>query len=133
MRTALDTNVLSAIWDDEPNATDLAEKLGEARRAGTVVICGAVFAEALAHPKVTEDYLASFLQSSGVQIDFVLDKKVWAQAGRRYAEYAARRRSSGGGEDKRLLVDMVIGRTPCCQRMVCSHWIASGIRGIFQG
>jgi predicted nucleic acid-binding protein len=109
MRTAVDTNVLLAIWDDEPSATNLAEMLGKAKLAGTVVICGAVFAEALAHPKVTEDYLVSFLRNSGVEIDFELEEKVWTEAGRRYAGYAARRRLSGGGETKRLLADLVIG------------------------
>jgi len=109
MRTALDMNVLSAILDDEPQAEALAEKLGEARMAGSIVVCGAVFAEAMAHTKATEGMLRKFLREVGVDIAFELGEEVWVEAGRRYALYAGRRRKSSGGEPKRLLADFIIG------------------------
>src|ERR1017187_6255950 len=97
MRTALDTNVLSAILDDEPQAEALASKLGKARMAGSIVVCGVAFAEAMAHAKATEGPLRKFLREVGVDIAFELEEAVWVEAGRRYAVYAARRRASSGG------------------------------------
>lgn len=109
MRTALDTNVLSAILDGEPQAKALAGKLGEARRGGSIVICGAVFAEAMAHARATESSLRRFLGEVGVDIDFELGEAVWVEAGNRNAAYAARRRASSGGVARRLLADFIIG------------------------
>ena len=109
MRTALDTNVLSAILDDEPQAEALADKLGKARMAGSIVVCGVVFAEAMAHAKATEGSLRKFLREVGVDIAFELEEAVWVEAGRRYAAYASRRRASSGGVARRLLADFIIG------------------------
>jgi len=109
MRTALDTNVLSAIWDQEPSAASLSNLLGESSRAGSVVLCAAVYAEAIAHPRVTEEFLGKFLSHAEVVVDFELDEQVWLEAGRRYARYAKRRRRSGQGQPRRLLADFVIG------------------------
>ena len=109
MRTAVDTNVLSAIWGRESNARELAQRLAEARRAGSVAICGVVFAEALACPHASESFVREFLATAGVSVDFDLEERVWVEAGTRYAAYAARRRVSGGGEPKRLLADFIVG------------------------
>jgi len=50
-----------------------------------------------------------FLQQTQVMIEFDLGDKVWREAGLRFAIYAQRRRLSGGGEPKRLLVDFLVG------------------------
>jgi hypothetical protein len=109
MRTALDTNVLSAILDNEPKAEELGEKLGEAKAAGSIVVCGVVFAEAMAHPKATESSVRRFLDDTGVEIAFEFEEAVWVVAGTRYARYAARRRRSSDISSRRLLADFIIG------------------------
>jgi predicted nucleic acid-binding protein len=109
MRTALDTNVLSAILDGQPEAHALVAKLGEARTTGSILVCGAVFAEAMAHPRATEESVRRFLREVDVEIAFELGEAVWAEAGRRFAGYAARRRDSSGGVARRLLADFIVG------------------------
>ena len=109
MRTAIDTNVLSALWSGEPSAQGIAQRLGAAKSEGGLVISPVVYAELLAHPKATEAFLADFLETTRIAIDFSLSKAVWLEAGRRFARYAHRRRASTNEGPKRLLADFVIG------------------------
>src|SRR6266581_929372 len=53
MRTAIDTNVLSALWSKEPFASDIARNLGNAKADGGLVVSAPVYAELLAYPKAT--------------------------------------------------------------------------------
>ena len=50
MRTAIDTNVLSALWSKERFALDIAQNLGSAQSEGGLVVSGPVYAELLAYP-----------------------------------------------------------------------------------
>jgi predicted nucleic acid-binding protein len=109
VRTALDSNVFSAVWSGEPSAQKLISLLGEARREGALLISPFVFAELHAYPGATEDFLRGFLAKTGVVVDFRLEEKVWSETGRRFARYAARRRQSSGAGPKRLLADFLIG------------------------
>ena len=109
MRTAIDTNILSALWSGEPLASEAAGLLGRAHREGGLVICGAVYCELLAHPKATVSFADEFLSKTHIVVDFALDEPVWREAGRTFAEYAVRRRQSGGGTVRRLLVDFLVG------------------------
>lgn len=109
MRTAIDANVISALWSKEPSAERAAELLGGAKRSGGLVMCGAVYAELLAYPRMNEKDLDAFLEKTGVVVDFDLGKGGWIEAGRRFARYAARRRSSGVEGPKRLLADFIVG------------------------
>jgi len=63
----------------------------------------------MAYPNATEEYLDHSLASTRVEVDFVIDEPVWREAGQRFANYADRRRKSGGGEARRLVVDFLIG------------------------
>ena len=47
MRTAIDTNVLSALWSKEPLAEETARKLGNAKTEGGLVAGAPVYAELL--------------------------------------------------------------------------------------
>ena len=105
MRTAVDTNVISALWSREPLASQMAALLGRSHSDGGVVICAPVYAELLAHPKAPADFLDEFLAKTDIAVDFLLDEQVWREAGRVFAAYARRRRRSGDGTAKRLLVD----------------------------
>lgn len=80
-----------------------------AHRDGGLVICGAVYCELLAHPKATVSFTDEFLSRTNIAVDFEPDEPTWREAGRTFAEYADRRRQSGGGAAPRLLVDFLVG------------------------
>ena len=109
MRTAIDTNVLSAIWSGEPSAPALVTQLGAAKLDGALIVSPVVFAELHAYPGATQRFLTSFFESTGVGIDYRLEEKVWTEAGKRFALSAVRRRKSSGTSQKRLLADFIIG------------------------
>ena len=108
MKTAVDTNVFSALWSREPGAGEMIALLGQARSQGGVVVCGAVYAELLAHPKASAVFVDDFLLQTGVAVEFDLDEKIWRDVARAYAAYAQRRRP-GSTQAKRLLVDFLSG------------------------
>lgn len=109
MRTAIDSNIISAIWSGEPSVPKLLQQLAEAKLSGALLISPVVFAELHAYPDATEKFILNFLQTTRVVVDYQLEEKVWLEAGRRFARYAARRRQSGGTTPKRLLADFLIG------------------------
>ena len=109
MRTAIDTNVLSALWSKEPSASHISGMLGTAKAEGGLVVCGPVYAELLAYPKASESFVNDFLADTGITVDFAFEQPVWVEAGRRFARYAKRRRRSAGRGAKRLLADFIIG------------------------
>lgn len=109
MRTAVDTNVLSALWSKEPFAAEIARRLGNARLEGGLVVVAAVYAELLAYPHLSESSVNAFLEGTGIEVDFDLPQSVWIEAGRRFARYAARRRRPEREGPRRLLVDFIIG------------------------
>jgi predicted nucleic acid-binding protein len=87
----------------------MAALLGGSRNAGGLVICAPVYAELLAHPKATQAFVDDFLADTGVMVEFDLEEALWREAARGFADYAGRRRRSGGSEAKRLLVDFIVG------------------------
>jgi hypothetical protein len=109
VRTAIDGNVLSALWSKEPLSSRSAESLGHAKLEGGLVISVAVYAELLAHPQATDSFVNDFLVETGIDIDFDLGQEVWLQAGRRFARYTRRRKRTPGENPKRLLADFIIG------------------------
>lgn len=109
MKTALDTNVLSAIWTHEVTASALSEKLAEAQKDGVLVICGTVFAESLASPVLDERTIRNFLRATGIQIDSAMTESSWSEAGRRYARYIQRKRKHSKEAPKRMLADFIVG------------------------
>jgi len=109
MRTAIDTNVISALWSAEPLSKGLPEILEKAADEGGLVICAPVYAELHAHPGAAADFVDRFLAATAITIDFDLGEPVWREASLRFARYAKRRRGSGGGRAKRFLVDFVVG------------------------
>ena len=108
MRTALDTNVLSALWSKESIAVSLAVNLGNARQSGALIVSAPVYAESLAHPTFPASSIDAFLSETGISVDFDIPREAWLEAGRRYSKYAARKHRTAQ-ESKRLLADFVIG------------------------
>jgi predicted nucleic acid-binding protein len=109
VRTAIDTNVLSAIWSRERNAQSLSESLAHLMRQGTLRIAPVVLSELLAYPGATETFIRNFLTDTMIKIDFELDQQVWLEAGRRFAQHVVRRRAAASHEPKRLLPDYIVG------------------------
>ena len=73
------------------------------------MICGAVFAELLASPGATENFVLHFCTEVGIAIDWMDDESIWRSAGRAYGEYAKKRRRSKTGQPRRILADFLIG------------------------
>lgn len=109
MRTAIDTNIISALWTGESSAEKIAAILARSSRAGGLTIAAPVYAELLAYPGVNTEYLDAFFDTARATVDFRLDEAIWREAGLRFAKHAARRRSSRGGPPRRLLADFIIG------------------------
>lgn len=109
MRTAIDANIFSSIWSNESTAEQVIEQLGNARQEGVLLISPFAFAELFAHPNMTAGDVRSFLDATGVVIDYKLEENVWTEAGLRYARYAARRRLVTGEGPRRILTDFLIG------------------------
>ena len=108
-RTAIDSNVIVALWAREPTATRVADLLRSARAAGPLLIAAPVWAELHAAPGATPAFVARFVADTGIEVDMRLDEPVWRRAALAFAAYAHRRRASGGGHPKRLLVDFLVG------------------------
>lgn len=109
MRTAIDTNIISALWTGEPSAEKIVAILARSSRAGGLTIAAPAYAELLAYPGATPEFVGGFLDSTRAIVDFRLDEAIWREAGLRFAKYAARRRLSRAGAPRRLLADFIIG------------------------
>jgi predicted nucleic acid-binding protein len=108
MKTAVDSNVLSALWSTEPSAPRVWNELKNARSLGAIVICAPVYVELCAHPVATRDLIDKFLAETSIAIEFSLDEEVWRKAAEGFGAYAARRRKASGSSPKRLLADFLI-------------------------
>ncbi len=108
MRTAIDTNVLSALWGRESPAQRIAHLLDDANSRGGVVISPVVYMEARANPHISEADVERFLTTMRVIVDWVLEREVWELATERFVSYARRRRRQGGGEARRFLADYLV-------------------------
>jgi predicted nucleic acid-binding protein len=110
MTTALDTNVIVALWDAEDTLHRAARAaLDKAFNEGTLVITGAVYAELTAAPGRTAAFVDRFCEETGIVVEWVMGEKAWRAAGTAFQGYAARRRKQKGTEARRILADFVIG------------------------
>lgn len=110
MTTAIDSNILIALWNEDDALNTLARSaLDAALSRGTLVIAAPVFAELLAAPSRNEAFLDSFCRETGIQVDWDLGEPIWRLAGRAFQQYVARRRSNRDSGPRRILADFVIG------------------------
>ncbi|HEY2120472.1 MAG TPA: type II toxin-antitoxin system VapC family toxin [Candidatus Acidoferrum sp.] len=110
MTTAIDTNVIIALWDKDSALSSAAQGALEAAfMRGNLVVSAPVFAELLAAPGRTETFLNSFFDETGIAVDWSLHEAVWRSAGRAFQSYAERRRELRGSGPRRILADFVIG------------------------
>src|ERR1700752_1412530 len=110
MTTAVDTNVVIALWDRD-SALSLASQnaLDSAFNRGTLVAAAPVFAELIAAPGRTEAFVGSFFEETGIGVDWELPEQVWRLAGRAFQAYAERRRKQRDAGVRRILTDFIIG------------------------
>ena len=110
MKTAADTNVFVALWDREHDLNTAARTaLDAAFRRGGLMISAVVFAELAAAPGRSEAFLDSFLDETGILVDWRLEEAIWRAAGRAFQGHAARRRAQGAGGPRRILADFLVG------------------------
>lgn len=110
MTTAIDTNVIVALWNQDPVVSMAAEKALEAAfRRGSLAVSGPVFSELIAAPGRGEAFVTSFLEENGILIDWNLEEGIWRSAGRAFQAYAVRRQRQRNGRPRRILADFLIG------------------------
>lgn len=110
MTTAIDTNIVIALWDRDLALSSAAQSALEAAfHRGALVIGAPVFCELLAAPGRSEAFLNSFLEDTAIGIDWDLDEVVWRTAGRAFQSYAERRRKQRDSGARRILADFLIG------------------------
>ena len=119
MTTAIDSNILVALWDaDDTLHRSARQLLEEASEAGQLVINGLAYAELLAAPGRSEEFLDRFCEETGIRIEWELKERVCREAGNAYQKYAERRRKQGTNGPRRILADFLIG----------AHALVSGYR-----
>jgi predicted nucleic acid-binding protein len=110
MTTAVDTNVIVALWDKDPSLSSAAQSaLDEALERGGLVVAAPVFAELAACPGRAEAFLDAFFVETGITIDWSLSESIWRASGRAFQAYAERRRRQRGAGPRRILADFIIG------------------------
>jgi predicted nucleic acid-binding protein len=119
MTTAVDTNVVIALWDKDSTLSLAAQNALEAAfNRGTLVAAAPVFAELIAAPGRSEKFVGSFFEETGIGVDWELSEQIWRLAGRAFQAYAERRRKQRDKGARRILADFIIG----------AHAFANGFR-----
>ena len=103
--TALDSNILLALWNAEATAPRLVAALDALQTRGRLVICGAVYAELCGW----RPDLDTLLEGFGVQADPAMPLTAWRRAGQAHTAYSQRRQASGADLPRRILTDFLIG------------------------
>jgi predicted nucleic acid-binding protein len=110
MTTAIDTNIFVALWDADLATTSAARTaLETSYRRGNLIVAAPVFAELIAAPRRTENFVGAFFADSGIAIDWELGERVWRSAGNAFRSYAERRRKHRDFGARRILADFLIG------------------------
>jgi len=127
--TALDANVLIALWDTDPvisqSASLACQKIHE---NGPIGICGPAFSELMGQPGRSSTQIQRLLESAEIKIDWEFTEPDWLAAGHAYQGYVARRKSSGGGLSRRMLTDFLVG----AHASVRGHSLLTLDRSIFR-
>lgn len=101
MKTAVDSSVLHAIFNDEPQAHLWLKLLIQARREGQLVICEIVYAE-LSPAFATEAELQEVLGKLGVSFEPISQAAAW------HAGVSFRHYRDTGGPREHLIPDFLI-------------------------
>lgn len=110
MTTSIDTKVIVALWDTDLALSLVAQTaLDKAFTDGGLVVSGPVFAELMAAPGRSENFLNTFIRDTGIVLEWNLQEEIWRAAGRAFQRYAARRRAKHPAGPRRILADFLIG------------------------
>lgn len=110
MITAVDTNVFVALWDADHALNAVADSTLEmALDRGRITLAAPAYAELMAGPGRTEEFLDDFCSETGISVDWDLGEKIWRDAGVAFQRYADRRRKHGEPGPRRILTDFLIG------------------------
>jgi predicted nucleic acid-binding protein len=110
MTTALDTNVIVAYWGPDPSLNLAVQTAIEAAfTRGNLTVAAPVFAELIAGPGRTENFVNGFFEDTGITIDWHLGETIWRSAGQAFRGYAERRRKHRESVPRRILADFLIG------------------------
>lgn len=110
MTTAIDTNILTALWNNDDVLNVRAQAaLDGVFAADRLVVSGVVYAELLAAPSRTEQFVDEFLEEAGISVEWEFNERMLRMAGISFQGYAARRKKQKGTEPRRILADFLIG------------------------
>jgi predicted nucleic acid-binding protein len=127
--TAIDTNVLVALWDkDDRFSLDAQVALDRSLALGPLVIAAPVYAELLAKPLRTQRMLDEFFSDAEIRVDWEISERVWRLAGEASQAYGVRRLASKGGEARRIVADFVIG----AHALANGHSLLTFDRGFYE-
>ena len=110
MTTAIDTNVVTALWNNDDTLNVRAQAaLDAVFGRGRLVVSGVVYAELLAAPSRTEQFVDRFLEAAGIEVEWEINERLLRAAGLAFRSYADRRRKQRGVEPRRILADFLVG------------------------
>jgi predicted nucleic acid-binding protein len=110
MTISIDSNVISALWNnDDPFNVIAAEKLDALRPNERLIVSGPVYSELMAGPLRDETSLNLFFEDTLIEVDWAMEEEMWREAGRANCGYIQRRRSSSGTLPRRMVTDFLIG------------------------
>ena len=110
MTTAIDTNVIIALWNEDDALNRRAQgALDAVFGRERLVIAGVVYAELLAAPARTEAFVERFLQEGEIETEWEINERMLRAAGAAFRGYAERRRRQRVAEPRRILADFLIG------------------------
>ena len=129
MTTALDTNVIAALWDASDALHQAARKaLDAAWSQDRLVISGVVYAELIGAPRRTQAFVDRFCEDAGIRVEWELKERIWRTAGTAFQGYAARRKKQGGAGSRRLLADFLIG----AHALVSGYQLLTADAGVYK-
>jgi len=126
VKTAIDTSVLVAVFNEEPDGRSWLDRLIQARREGLLVICDVVYAE-LAPAFEAEAHLQEALRKLGVSFESISPSSAW-QAGQSFRRYR-----DAGGPHEHLVSDFLVAAHAQIQADRLATVDRGYLRGYFAG
>jgi predicted nucleic acid-binding protein len=110
MTTAIDSNIIVALWDRDHSLNEAAQAaLDSALARGRLVVPAVVYSELMALAGRSESFLDTFFRATTIAVDWNLDEQTWRLAGRAFQGYASRRKKQRDPGPRRILADFIIG------------------------
>src|SRR5258708_9757782 len=109
MTTAIDTNVVTALWNNDDALNVRAQAaLDRVFGRGRLVVSGVVYAELLAAPARTEEFVDRFLHAAAIDVEWEINERLLRAAGVAFRGYSDRRGEQSGAEPRRILAGFLV-------------------------